>query len=78
MIDVIQAIVKNAKGKFEDEQIRRANICVKCPNMIDGFYSEIFNAVMQDVKGKICNLCDCPISTKTFAEKEENICNKWK
>jgi len=78
MKDALQAIVKNIKGEFGELEKERAETCVKCPEMIEGFYPDIFNAVMVEVKGKVCNLCDCPISNKIFAKEKENICIKWK
>jgi hypothetical protein len=77
MKDLIQAIIKNAKGEFGELEKERAETCVKCPEIQDGFYYDIFKAVMKEVKGKVCGLCDCPISNKIFAKEEENICKKW-
>lgn len=78
MKDLIQSIIKNAKGVFGEEEKRRAEICVNCPEMGEAVYSEIFNAVMIEVKGKVCNLCGgCPISNKVFAKDKKNICPKW-
>ena len=77
MLDIMQALIKNAKSDFGVEERRRAEICVKCPEMKDGFYSDFFNSVIIEVKGKVCNQCSCPISSKVFAKDKENICKKW-
>jgi len=79
--DLIQAIAKNAKKDFGTEEKRRAEICAGCDKMKDAFYSDFFNAIIKEVKGKVCTNCSgvpCPISNKIFAKEEENICDKWK
>lgn len=77
MLDFIKALKKNVNKEFTEETKRRAEICAACPEKRKSFYSEFVNAEIKEVKGFVCNRCECPISTKVFAEDKENICEKW-
>jgi len=80
MRDFLQAVIKNAKKDFGEEEKRRASICAACDEKRKAFYSDIFNSIMKEVDGFVCTRCrpNCPISNKIFAKDIDNICHKWK
>jgi len=77
MIDFINALTKSIKGKHTEESRRRSEICAQCPLKEQRFYADFVNAEVKEVQGFVCTLCSCPIATKIFADKPENICEKW-
>lgn len=78
MIDVVNAILKHAKGEINAEAKRRAAICAGCELKKKAFYADFLNSTIVEINGYVCSLCDCPLATKILAEQKENICNKWK
>lgn len=77
MLDFIKALAKSLKGNHTEESLRRANICAQCPEKTKKFYAAFVNAEIKDIKGFVCDRCQCPLATKIFASEPENICNKW-
>ena len=57
---------RNFTGYTSDEVKRRRQICRKCEHNIK------FAGV------HICELCGCPIKSKTTVESEKCLMNKWK
>ena len=77
MIDFINALTKSLKSENTDESRRRSEICASCPLKEKRFYADFVEAEIKEVNGYVCTECHCPIATKIFATKKENICRKW-
>lgn len=77
MVDFIQALSQHITGTVTKEAKRRVDICAECPLKELRDYARIFNSKMEDVNGYVCTLCDCPLATKIFAKKPDNICPEW-
>lgn len=77
MIDFINALTQNIKGNHTEESRRRSEICAKCPLKEKRFYASFVSASIKEIEGYVCTLCDCPLSTKVFAEEPKNICSEW-
>lgn len=56
---------RNLTGYQSDETRRRRSICKSCDHNIK------FSGI------RVCELCGCPIKSKTTVENEKCLSNKW-
>ena len=56
---------RNLTGYTSDETKRRRQICEKCEHNV------MFATI------KVCELCGCPIQSKTTVKSEKCLNNKW-
>lgn len=55
----------------------RAKTCSLCPSAIKGTYAELMDDDIIDVKGMLCDVCKCPLSTKLRSTEETCPEKKW-
>lgn len=67
---------------FENEEVEtmaknRAVHCATCENAEYGFVQSLINDEIKDIKGMICNKCDCPLSAKLRSPNENCPKGLW-
>lgn len=77
MIDFINALKQNIKGEVTPLAKERADVCAGCEFKKKAVYAGFVKGLIKEIDGYVCAKCECPLSTKIFAEKKENICDKW-
>lgn len=74
-IVIAKAWLNVLKGITTDEHKKRASICKECKHSKHSKYLDFINDELVDVKGLICNDCNCPISAKIRSIEK---CRYWK
>lgn len=67
---------------FDNEDVRlmaieRAKHCAECDNAQDGWVPELINDKIEDVKGMVCDKCNCPLSAKIRSPYEKCPIDLW-
>lgn len=67
---------------FENKSVenmakKRAEICEDCPENTVGNILVFFNDKLQNIKGRYCKECGCPLSAKVRSPNENCGYEKW-
>lgn len=83
-IDKLKSIFTGWKNYvFENEEIEllaklRATKCAKCEHAFkDKYEVPLPEGKLKEVKGMVCNLCLCPLSTLLRSPREKCKLKKW-
>ncbi len=83
MINKLDRIVKGWKNaiwtdvEVEHVAAKRAMQCACCEHAVEGKFEVIKEKKIEELKGMICNLCLCPLTTKLRSPEETCPKNKW-
>lgn len=83
MLVKLQNILSGWKGYvWETPAIRmmaesRALNCATCKHAEHAMVMEFFDDEVKEIKGMVCNLCDCPLSALLRSPKEKCKSEKW-
>lgn len=83
MFKKMQKIVDGFKNTiFETPEVEklaseRAVHCSECKHAIEGRFEVIEEKRIKELKGMICDLCLCPLTTKLRSTEEECPKKKW-
>ena len=72
---IIKAWLQVAKGSTTMEHKQRSSICQSCDHAIYKKYLDFIDDDLKEVRGMVCNLCDCPLIAKI---RSSDVCVKWK
>jgi hypothetical protein len=75
----VSNIINGWLNYFNDTEIdqNRLNACIECKFAIDKKYLTFVKDDFKEIKGKVCDKCDCPLSAKLRSKDEKCPINKW-
>jgi len=73
---IIKGWYRVANGKTTKEDKRKADICNECEFANYKNYLDFVDDELKNVKGFVCELCDCPLIAK-IRSGDECPANKW-
>jgi len=64
-------------GKNNDLVQQRGEVCIQCDNIVHKEYLEVINEEVEIIKGYVCDVCSCPLSSKLRVKQEVCPLGKW-
>jgi len=65
------------KPEIELMAMERAKACSKCEHASHAAILDFFEDEVKEIKGMVCDFCDCPLSTKLRSIEEKCPLGLW-
>ena len=67
----------NPDPNVEAVAMERAKICSECNHSKNGWYAYFMEDEVTEIKGMVCGLCSCPLSTLLRSRDEKCKIDLW-